>query len=99
MIGKPTAMDETVMTVIRENYKLEIKNLIDEKKYGDAFDFLLKHRDVKKYLSRTQLRTMYNFLESTCFDIGIIANELSDKPSINLSRILERLKELDGRKE
>jgi hypothetical protein len=78
---------------LRKIYNEGFSPLILEEDYGAAFEFLLHHKEIKSYLKPCEIHSMYDFLESMCFDLAIMVNE----PDVNVEKIIERLKGLEGK--
>ena len=73
----PTNIEEKMKRLGEENKKLrkiyeeEFRPLIDKEEYtdADAFSFLVKHPEIKPYLSWMDLKTMYDYAEKELIKI------------------------------
>ncbi|MEK6827113.1 MAG: hypothetical protein AABX99_01355 [Nanoarchaeota archaeon] len=79
---------------LRRVYNDEVRPLINEKKYDEAFSFFVEHPEIKLYLSHAELMGMYNYVESKYSNVLLLCkkiNELFDNS--------EKLKGLEGKTE
>ncbi|MFZ1970978.1 MAG: hypothetical protein WAU65_02260 [Candidatus Nanoarchaeia archaeon] len=91
MAESQPAYDESQLMVI---YEQKVRPLIDKKRYNEAFFFLSQNPEVKRFLSFSELKTMYNHAESHY--LGLLNNVAREVYSSGLGKIVLKNKKWEN---